>query len=173
MTNPFDRDLEEARAKRDSQGREQEGWRRRAIEDRQEKMRAQAELREAAQAFIARARELEVEATSMRFRDRLVERKVGWFSSKTEKVWHYEETRGWQVQVDHPGDGYSGSGYVPAVAVTVEGEVHHDSWENPREKQVALTDSAAPEMPFRGGGFPYAVSDSRRAMAEFLVRHGG
>lgn len=58
-------------------------------------------------------------------------------------------------------------------AVTVEGEVHHDSWENPREKQVALTDSVAPEMPFRGGGFPYAVSDSRRAMAEFLVRHGG
>lgn len=94
VSNAFDRDLEDARAKRDAQVREQEGWRQRAIEEHHEKMRAQAELREAVQAFIARARELGVEATPMRFRDGLVERKVGWFSGKTEKVWHCEETRG-------------------------------------------------------------------------------
>ncbi len=169
MTSPLDRDLEAARAKRDARLRKEEEWRQRNVAERQAALRAQEELREAVKAFLARARELEIEPISMPFRDKQVERKVGFFSSKTEKVWQYREARGWHVQVGVPGDSYGGHGHVASIAVTTDGDVHHESW----HYELSLTDPGAPDMPYTGGGFQFALSESRRAMAEYLVRHGG
>lgn len=132
-------------------------------------------------------------------RTAVVERVSGRFRVKREIVWQYRETRGWQVQIArHPEYPSESNPARSGIAVTDDGAVYHDEYQFtshrpwPTElglRRAPLTDpiSVAGEggdlratidsigQPWRYTieQVPRMAAEARKAMAEFLVSHGG
>jgi hypothetical protein len=116
----------------------------------------------------------------MRFATEVVERFTGFFGNKREIVWQYRETSGWQVQVaHHPQYPSEHDPRQEAIAVTVDGSVYVGSYQERWPAPVGLrlrpvTDPITQDDHDRPvSGIPGTAAGLRKAMAKFLVAHGG